>query len=58
MSSGGAEIHISSTSKPALDVYKRQGVDDQTEEQAKEMREAEETALAMLPADLSEVWRK
>lgn len=34
------------------------GVDDQTEEQAKEMREAEETALAMLPADLSEVWRK
>lgn len=34
------------------------GVDDLTEEQAKEMREAEETALAMLPADLSEVWRK
>ena len=34
------------------------GVDDITEEQAKEMREAEETALAMLPADLSEVWRK
>lgn len=34
------------------------GVDDQTEEQAKEMREAEETALAMLPADPSEVWRK
>lgn len=34
------------------------GVDDQTEEQAKEMRQAEENALAMLPADLSEVWRK
>lgn len=34
------------------------GVDDQTEEQAEEMRQAEENALAMLPADLSEVWRK
>lgn len=34
------------------------GVDDQTEEQAKEMRQAEENALAMLPANLSEVWRK
>ncbi|BDE81144.1 rRNA maturation RNase YbeY [Porphyromonas somerae] len=34
------------------------GVDDQTEEQAKEMRQAEENALAMLPAELSEVWRK
>lgn len=34
------------------------GVDDITEEQEKEMREAEENALAMLPADLSEVWRK
>lgn len=34
------------------------GVDDKTEEQAKEMRQAEENALAMLPADLSEVWRK
>lgn len=34
------------------------GVDDQTEEQEKEMRQAEENALAMLPADLSEVWRK
>ncbi|MDY3119719.1 rRNA maturation RNase YbeY [Porphyromonas somerae] len=34
------------------------GVDDQTVEQAKEMRQAEENALAMLPADLSEVWRK
>lgn len=34
------------------------GVDDQTEEQATEMRAAEENALALLPADLSEVWRK
>lgn len=34
------------------------GVDDQTEELAKEMRQAEENALAMLPANLSEVWRK
>lgn len=34
------------------------GVDDITEVQEKEMREAEENALAMLPADLSEVWRK
>ena len=34
------------------------GVDDQTEEQAKEMRQAGENALAMLPANLSEVWRK
>lgn len=34
------------------------GVDDQTEEQAKEMRQAEENALAMLPANLPEVWRK
>lgn len=34
------------------------GVDDQTKEQAKEMRQAEENALAMLPANLSEVWRK
>lgn len=32
--------------------------DDQTEEQEAEMRAAEENALAMLPADLSEVWRK
>lgn len=33
-------------------------VDDQTPEQEQEMRAAEENALAMLPADISEVWRK
>lgn len=34
------------------------GLDDQTEEQQKEMRAAEENALAMLPQDLSLLWRK
>lgn len=33
-------------------------VNDQTDEEAQEMRAAEENALAMLPADLSEMWRK
>ena len=33
-------------------------VDDQTQEQAKQMRAAEENALAMLPSDLNEMWRK
>lgn len=33
-------------------------VDDQTDEEEKEMRGAEENALAMLPSDLSELWRK
>ncbi len=34
------------------------GINDQTEEEARVMRGAEENALAMLPNDLSEMWRK
>lgn len=34
------------------------GINDQTEEEARAMRGAEENALAMLPNDLSEMWRK
>ncbi|MDN4754158.1 rRNA maturation RNase YbeY [Porphyromonadaceae bacterium W3.11] len=34
------------------------GLNDMTDEEKKEMRAAEENALAMLPNDLSEMWRK
>lgn len=34
------------------------GLEDGTEEEQREMRTAEETALAMLPNDLGEMWRK
>lgn len=34
------------------------GLDDHSDEDAREMRAAEDKALSMLPEDLSEVWRK
>lgn len=34
------------------------GVDDKTEAEAAEMRSAEEKALALLPQDLNEMWRR
>lgn len=34
------------------------GVDDKTEVEAAEMRSAEEKALALLPQDLNEMWRR
>lgn len=34
------------------------GLDDGTEEEARAMRVAEERALAMLPTDRSQMWRK
>lgn len=34
------------------------GINDKSEEEEKEMRKAEEKSLAMLPAELDEMWRK